>query len=79
MHTARSARRMHAGTAVLGHIISVARERGFRRLSLGPSAWTGPGAVPEGGLVPCGPFADYLVADGTYMTMALAAELRLRR
>src|SRR5579863_5875208 len=34
MHTARSARRMRAGTAVLNHIISVARRRGFRRLSL---------------------------------------------
>ncbi len=81
MHTERSARRMHAGTAVLGHIISVARERGFRRLSLETGSMEAfepaRALYRKAGFVPCGPFADYPDSpNSTYMTMALAAELR---
>jgi phosphinothricin acetyltransferase len=78
MHTERSARRTGAGGAVLGHIISVARERGFRRLSLETGAMEAfapaRALYEKAGFVPCGPFADYPdTPNSTYMTMTLAA------
>lgn len=79
MHTERSARRTGAGSAILGHIISVARQRGFQRLSLetgSMEAFAPARALYENaGFVPSGPFADYPDSpNSTYMTMALVAE-----
>jgi len=79
MHTQRLARRTGAGRAVLGHIISVARERGFRRLSLetgSMEAFAPARALYErAGFVPCRPFAGYPDSpNSTYMTMVLAPE-----
>ena len=77
MHTQRAARRTGAGSAVLGHIISVARHRGFRRLSLetGSTEAFAPARAlyAKAGFVPCGPFAGYPDSpNSTYMTMVLA-------
>lgn len=79
MHTERSARRLGAGSAILAHIISVARQRGFRRLSLetgSMEAFAPARALYEkAGFVPSGPFAYYPDSpNSTYMTMALRAE-----
>lgn len=79
MHTERAARRTGAGSAVLAHIISVARRRGFRRLSLetgSMDAFSPARALYEkAGFTPCGPFADYPDSpNSTYLTMALEAE-----
>jgi putative acetyltransferase len=79
MHTHRSARRTGAGSAVLAHIISVARERGFRRLSLetGSMEAFAPARALylKAGFVPCGRFAGYPDSpNSTYMTLVLAPE-----
>jgi putative acetyltransferase len=79
MHTERSARRMGAGSAILGHIISVARQRGLRRLSLetgNVEAFAPARALYEkAGFVPCGPFTGYPDRpNSTYVTMLLVAE-----
>jgi putative acetyltransferase len=63
MHTAEAARRRGVGRALVDHLIAVARERGYRRLSLETGA--GEAFAPARGLykgasfVPCAPFADY--------------------
>lgn len=82
MHTERSARRNGAGSTILGHIIRVARRRGFRRLSLetGSMGAFAPARAlyEEAGFVPCGPFANYPDSpNSTYMTMVLTPELTL--
>jgi putative acetyltransferase len=79
MHVKRSARRMGAGSTVLAHIVSVARHRGFRRLSLetGSMEAFAPARAlyTKAGFVPCGPFAGYPDSpNSTYMTMMLAAK-----
>jgi phosphinothricin acetyltransferase len=79
MHTQRSARRTGAGSAILRHIISVARQRGFQRLSLetGSMEAFAPARAlyQKAGFVPYGPFADYPDSlNSTYMTMVLVAE-----
>jgi putative acetyltransferase len=64
MRTPAVLRGRGAGRAVLVHIISVARERGYTRLSL--ETGTHPAFEParrlyrSEGFVECGPFADYL-------------------
>ena len=83
MHTERSSRRTGAGSAVLAHIILVARRRGFQRLSLetgSMEAFAPARALYEkAGFVPCGAFAGYSDSpNSTYMTMALAAEATSR-
>jgi putative acetyltransferase len=76
MHTAEAARGRGVARALLDHVVGVARERGYRRLSL--ETGSGPAFAPAralyaaAGFHPCGPFADY---DGSpnsaYMTLAL--------
>lgn len=63
MRTPEAARRRGAGRAMIHHIIAVARERGYARLSLetGASAPFLPARrlYESVGFVPCGPFGDY--------------------
>jgi putative acetyltransferase len=63
MRTPQAARRRGAGRAVLAHIVSVARCRGYERLSLetGSHAAFGPALrlYESFGFQRCGPFADY--------------------
>jgi putative acetyltransferase len=63
MRTPKALRRRGAGRRLLGHLIDVARERGYRRLSLetgSSDAFAAAQALYEGfGFVRCGPFADY--------------------
>ena len=76
MRTAPAALRRGIGAAMLDHILTEARGRGYRRLSLetGSSppfapAW---GMYERAGFVPCGPFADYVdTGFSRYFTLAL--------
>jgi len=79
MHTDRSARGQGVGRAMVEHIVAVARQRGFRRLSLetGTMAAFAPArALYAGaGFVPCRPFSDYVPSpNSTCMTMSLVGE-----
>jgi putative acetyltransferase len=76
MHTAEGARRRGIGRALLAHLIAVARERGYRRLSLETGAQPAYAAARElyanAGFTPCGPFAGYPDSpNSAYMTLAL--------
>jgi len=74
MHTAQFARRLGAGSAMLRHIIDVARARGLTRLSLETGAWDY--FIPartfyqRHGFVACPPFGDY-AADPNSVFMSL--------
>lgn len=63
MHTARSARRRGAGSAMLRHIIAAARASGLSRLSLETGSWEyfhpARALYRSHGFVECAPFADY--------------------
>jgi putative acetyltransferase len=63
MHTATAARRMGLGQAMLCHLISVARERGYQLLSLetGSMAGFAPARAlyARAGFTECGAFASY--------------------
>ena len=76
MHTAEAARRRGVGRAMLEHLVAVARQRGFRRLSLE----TGTARVFEparslytgAGFEPCPPFGDYGPSpNSAFMTLDL--------
>jgi putative acetyltransferase len=76
MHTAQDARGRGLGRQMLEHLIAVARERGYRRLSLetGSMASFAPARAlyTRAGFGVCGPFADYRESpNSTYMTLAL--------
>ena len=79
MHTAAEARGRGVGRAMLDHLLSVARARGYQRVSL--ETGTTPGfaaarAMYVGrGFVPAEPFADYVrTGDNTFYTLVLIAE-----
>jgi len=84
MHTAHAARGRGIGRAMVDHLVGVARERGYRRVSLETGA--GPPFAParslyaSAGFTPCGPFADY---DGSpnsaHMTLSLDGPAPLER
>ena len=66
------------GRAMLDHLLEVARDRGFVRVSL--ETGTTPAFAPartlyqSAGFVPCGPFGgDQASADNTFMTLDLGA------
>jgi len=63
MRTPDALRRRGAGKAILQHIIAVARQRGYRRLSLETGAPAGFAAAHalyrDAGFVETGPFGDY--------------------
>jgi putative acetyltransferase len=76
MHTAESARRRGIGHAMLDHLLGVARERGFRQVSLETgtmAAFTAARSLyARAGFVPCPPFGDYRGSpNSTCMTLTL--------
>jgi putative acetyltransferase len=78
MHTAAAARGSGAGRAMLEHIIGVAAERGYERLSLetGSMAAFAPARAlyASAGFTLCGPFAAYRPSPtSTFMTLAIPA------
>ena len=78
MHTAEAARRRGAGSAMLGHIISVARSRGISRLSLETGSWDyfwpAVALYRRHGFIECPPFADYRPdPNSIFMTLDLCA------
>jgi putative acetyltransferase len=79
MHTAQAGRRKGVGSAMLGHIISVARSRGISRLSLetGSEAYFQPAIAlyQKHGFVECPPFADYVPdPNSVFMTLDLCRQ-----
>ena len=64
MRTAAGHQRKGVAAALMRHILQVARERGYRRLSLetgSPDAFKPARAMYERfGFEECGPFADYV-------------------
>jgi putative acetyltransferase len=78
MHTAEAARGRGIGRALVEHLIAVARERGYRRISLetgaGPAFAAARRLYAGAGFGPSGPFADYRPSpNSAYMTLALDA------
>ena len=76
MHTADAARSTGVGRAMVDHLISVARERGFRRLSLEtgtmPAFAAARSLYAKVGFVSCGPFGDYHESPNScFMTLRL--------
>ena len=74
MHTARSMRGRGAGSAMLRHIIAIARASGMSRLSLETGSWEyfrpARALYSRHGFVECPPFADY-VPDPNSIFMSL--------
>ncbi len=78
MHTAAEARGLGIGGALVDHLIAVARERGFRRVSLetGSAAAFAPAHAlyASRGFEPCEPFGDYRpTPHSCFMTLVEAA------
>jgi putative acetyltransferase len=76
MHTAQEARGRGIGRALVEHLLDVARERGYRRVSL--ETGSGPGFEParalyaSAGFTPCDAFGDYAPSPrSAYMTRTL--------
>jgi putative acetyltransferase len=77
MHTAEAARGRGVARAIVVHLLRVARERGYRRVSL--ETGSGPAFVPARslyasvGFAVCEPFAHYPASPSSvHMTLALA-------
>ena len=76
MHTAEAARGQGIGRRMIEHLISVAREAGYKRISLetGSMAEFAPARAlyASAGFEPCEPFANYRPSpNSTYMTIEL--------
>jgi putative acetyltransferase len=79
MHTAQAARGRGVGRAMVDHLIAVARDRGFRQVSLETGAQPAFGPARSlyagAGFKPCGPFGDYRPSrNSTFMTLLLSEE-----
>lgn len=75
MHTAEVARGLGIGRAMVDHLIGLARDRGYRRLSL--ETGSQPAFAParslyaSAGFRLCGPFGDYGPSpNSTFMTLS---------
>ncbi|MEQ6899603.1 GNAT family N-acetyltransferase [Nocardioides sp. YIM 152588] len=78
MRSANAARRRGVGVRLLDHLVAVARERGYARLSLetGTEDYFLPARTLYGsrGFVACEPFADYTHdPNSAFLTLELAA------
>jgi putative acetyltransferase len=76
MHTAQSARRKGAGSAMLRHIIASARKDGISRLSLETGSWEyfrpARALYAAHGFVECPPFGAYVPdPNSSFMTLDL--------
>ena len=76
MHTAEAARGRGVGRALVDHLLAVARERGYRRVSLetgaGPAFAAARRLYASAGFMPCEPFGDYRPSpNSACMTLAL--------
>jgi putative acetyltransferase len=76
MHTAEAARGRGVGRAMVDHLVSLARQRGYRQVSLetGSMEAFAPARALylSAGFTPCGPFAAYqLSPNSTFMTLVL--------
>ena len=76
MHTAQQARGRGIGGILVDHVIAVARERGYRRVSLetgsGPAFAAARRLYLRMSFTPCGPFGDYVPSpNSAYMTLTL--------
>ena len=76
MHTAAEARGRGVGRAILDHLLSAARSRGYRRVSLETGTTPGFAAAralyASTGFGPAEPFADYVrTGDNTFYTLTL--------
>lgn len=83
MHTASAARGRGIGRTMLGHLIGVARSRGYTRLSLetGSMAEFAPARslYERAGFRYCGPFGDYRPSpNSVFMTLDLVAAAHRR-
>jgi putative acetyltransferase len=81
MRTPESLRRRGAGRAMLQHLITTARERGYERLSLEtgsqPEFQPAQQLYASAGFSVCGPFGDYREDPySVFMTLALADPTR---
>ncbi|MEA2685475.1 MAG: putative acetyltransferase [Actinomycetota bacterium] len=79
MHTAEAARGRGVGRAMLGHLVELARARGYRRVSLetGSLPAYGPAQAlySSAGFETCEPFAEYRRSPNS-VCMTLALDLR---
>jgi putative acetyltransferase len=76
MHTYEAARGRGIGRAMLDHLIAVARDRGYRRVSLETGCLPGFAAArslyASAGFRPCGPFGGYGPSrNSVFMTLPL--------
>lgn len=77
MHTAEHVRGLGIGRAMLDHLLTVARERGFERVSLETGVMDAfepaRSLYVSAGFAPCEPFGDYRRSPNTtYMTMRVS-------
>ena len=80
MHTAEEARGQGVGRAMVDHLLGVARDRGFQRVSVETGtmpAFTAARALyTTTGFVPCRPFGEYVEgANSICMTLFLDREI----
>jgi putative acetyltransferase len=76
MHTVEAARGQGVGRAMVDHLVNVARDRGYRRVSLETGAMDAFAPARSlylrSGFAPCGPFGDYGESpNSAYMTLLL--------
>ena len=76
MHTAEEARGRGIGRMLVHHLIAVARDRGYRRVSLetgsGPAFAAARRLYASARFTLCGPFGDYVASpNSTYMSRSL--------
>ena len=76
MHTAAAARRQGVGRAMVDHLVGLARQRGYRRVSLETGSMDAfepaRSLYATAGFTVCDPFDSYqLRPNSTYMTLVL--------